>query len=58
MSKKFNSYSNTHFGKELIGENLLDRAVEYIRDNLHPNEVYDEDDLKEWAIENGFVKPE
>jgi hypothetical protein len=56
MEKKFSSYSNQQFGKELVGDELLNRAVEYIRDNLNPDEVYDKEDLEEWAIDNGFVK--
>lgn len=58
MAKKFNSYSNQKFTKEFIGDDLLDKAVEYVRDNLNPEEVYDEADLIEWAKDNGFVKPE
>jgi hypothetical protein len=58
MAKKFSSYTNQQFTKDFIGDDLLDKAVEYIRDNFHPDEVYDELDLEEWAKDNGFVKPE
>lgn len=58
MEKMFSSYSNQQFGKELVGDDLLNRAVEYIRDNLNPDEVYDVLDLEEWAVNNGFKKEE
>ena len=58
MAKKFSGYTNQQFGKELIGDDLLDRAVEYVRDNLNPDEVYDKEDLEEWAANNGYVKEE
>lgn len=58
MAKKFNSYSNERFVKEFLGDDLLDKAVEYIKDNLHPDDVFDESELEEWARDNGFVKSE
>jgi hypothetical protein len=58
MAKKFTSYNNERFAKELLGDDLLDKVVEYVKDNLHPDDVFDDSDLEEWAKDNGFVKPE
>lgn len=58
MAKKFTKYVNEVFIKSVIGDDLLDKVVEYIKDNLHPEDVFDEDELNSWAEDNGFVKPE
>ena len=54
--EKFNAHSNQQFTKELIGDDLLDRAVEYIKDNMHPDDIFSDEELAEWAEGNGFVK--
>lgn len=53
--EKFNAHSNQQFGKSLLGDDLLDRAVEYIKDNMHPDDIFSDEELGEWASENGFV---
>lgn len=53
---KFNSHANQQFIKELVGDDLLDRAVEYIKDNIRPEDIFSEEELGEWAEDNGFVK--
>ena len=58
MAKKFTSYTNQAFTGSIIGGDLLDKVVEYISDNLRPEDVFEEDELKEWANDNGYVKPE
>ena len=42
----------------MISETLLEQAAEYIADNFDPEEVYPEQILRDWAIENGFVEKE
>lgn len=37
---------------------LLDKAIEWIQKNISPEDVFDEKDLKNWALENGFVEDE
>lgn len=37
------------FIESVIDSNLLDNAVDWIRDNLSPDEVFDDKDLKSWA---------
>jgi len=38
---------------EAISPNL-DQAIEWIKHNLNPQDVFDEEDLIEWAEDNGF----
>ncbi len=39
-------------------ENALELAAEYIADNFPPEDVFTKDQLREWALENGFVEKE
>lgn len=39
-------------------QTLLERAAEYIAENFSPEEVYEEQRLRDWAIDNGFVEKE
>lgn len=32
----------------------LDEVIEWIKNNLNPEDVFDEDDLIEWAEDNGY----
>lgn len=58
MAKKFTSYTNQQFIKSLVGDDLLDKVVEYIKDNMHPDDIFEDAELSVWAEDNGFVKPE
>ncbi len=42
--------------REMIGDSVLQEAIDYISSNLDPDEVFDEKDLKNWAENNGYVK--
>ena len=46
------------FIKEMISRTLLESAGEYIAENFPPEDVYSEDQLRDWARENGFVEKE
>lgn len=35
---------------------LLDEVVEWVRNSLDPDEVFDIRQLEDWAFENGFKK--
>lgn len=37
---------------------LLDDALDWIRDNLSPERVFDESELEDWAKRNGFKRDE
>ena len=36
----------------------LDEAIEWIKDHMSPEDVFDESELSEWAHKNGWEKPE
>ena len=36
----------------------VDIVVEWVQKHLNPDDVFDENQLAEWAEENGFVKEE
>lgn len=45
--------------REAIRENIFpetDEILDFIDDNLDPGDVFSEDVLKEWALNNGFVE--
>ncbi len=44
------------FIKETIPENLLEEMVEWIGNNLVPEDVYPDSILEEWADDNGFSR--
>lgn len=49
---------NTNFTDSIINRSgLLDEAIDWIVCNMRPEEVYDEDQLEEWAKDNGYEKP-
>lgn len=41
---------------ELAVEYPLDHAANYLRLNAHPEDVFDESQLADWADANGYVK--
>lgn len=41
-----------------IPENLLELAAEYLNSHVNPGDVFDEDQLADWALAHGFVKTE
>jgi len=49
---------NKNFVNSVLGSNVLEDAVEWIKNNLQPDEVFTEDELGTWAYENGFLKEE
>ena len=49
---------NKQFLSSVINENLLDEAINWIKSNMNPDDVFDEDQLEEWAKDNGFVESE
>lgn len=47
-------YQDKDFLESMIGEYLLERAIEWIASNLKPSDVFDDKALENWAIKNGF----
>jgi len=52
---------NRQFAQYVLGHSGLDEAIEWIRDNLHPHEVFGEDELnevgKDYAEREGLFPP-
>ena len=48
---------NKEFKDDIFG-NILDDAINWIQSNLQPEDVFDEEKLKDWAEDNGYVKSE
>lgn len=46
------------FLEEVISTDLLERAVDWISENLEPDDVFTEARLKEWALANDFKEAE
>ena len=44
------------FIRQIFPDTLLEEAIEWIRGNLNPEEVFSERDLEVWAENNGFEK--
>lgn len=40
----------------IIEADVLDKTIEWINDNLAPEDVFSDMPLDEWAAENGYVK--
>lgn len=46
------TYSNKEdFAKKVFGDSL-ENAIDWIQSNLHPNDVFEVDELKEWVGNN------
>ena len=43
------------FISELISSTLLEEAISWIQDNMSPEEVFKESQLKDWADRAGMV---
>jgi hypothetical protein len=42
-----------------IGSSIsLDEAIEWIKSNMNPEDVFDDRDLRQWADDNDFVPRE
>jgi hypothetical protein len=42
----------------MLSSTLLELAGEYIAENFPPEDVYTENQLRDWALDNGFVERE
>lgn len=54
-----NVKQNQDFSDTIMPMDLLERAIDWIRGNLSPEEVFTVNELEEWADYNGYgVKKE
>lgn len=47
---------NRDFVSMVIGDSLLDEAIDYIQSNLDPEDVFESSDLEYWAERNDYKK--
>lgn len=48
------SKQDSDFLSAVISSELLEDAILWILKNLSPEDVFSEEDLREWALENGY----
>ncbi len=57
QDKEFSELMGEDATAEVIISTLsLDRAIDYISDNLNPDDVFKIKDLESWAESNGYIK--
>ena len=49
---------NKDFSKFMIGEKPLDSVVNWIKDNLDPEDIFSTTQLDKWAESEGYIKPD
>ena len=47
---------NEDFMKKIMVSNALTEAIDYIRYNFTPEEIFYERDLRQWALDNDFIE--
>lgn len=47
---------NKVFINAVIDDDLLARAIKWIKNNMEPGDVFDRDTLDEWAFDRGYLK--
>ena len=50
----FNTRQNQEFSDTIMPIDLLERAIDWIRGNLSPEDVFTVNELEEWADYNGY----
>ena len=48
----------TEFLSNVISSRLLEDSIRWIKENLNPDDVFDEKQLSSWALDNDFTKEE
>ena len=43
-----------NFRDTLIPSNILEDAIQWIQDNMEPEDVFTKDQLNDWATENNY----
>lgn len=46
---------NNDFVNAILPRYFLDDAIEWIQENMNPEDVFSDEKLKEWAENNGLV---
>lgn len=45
-----------NFKEAITKDSLLSESIEWIKSNLSPEQVFDDEKLADWSTDNGFVK--
>lgn len=53
-----NNSQNRDFIDAVISQYLLDEAIDYIAFNYKPEDVFSDEQLDEWAKDNGYYNEE
>ena len=56
MITKFDFRQQQGFWETLYSSSALGDAIEWITGQFNPEDIFDEKQLEEWALDNGFVK--
>jgi hypothetical protein len=54
--RNFSIQDNQSFVNDITQQDVLDTAVVWIGDNLVPEDVFSDEQLNDWAFDNGFRK--
>lgn len=46
------------FIADVISNTLLEDAIQHIKDNFSPADIFNENELEDWAENNGYIKEE
>lgn len=49
---------DSNFINEMFSTTLLEQAMQFIVDNFEPEDIFEEDVMKQWAEDNGYIKEE
>lgn len=49
---------DSNFISEMFSSTLLEQAMQFIADNFEPEDIFEEDVMKQWAEDNGYIKEE
>lgn len=55
MLKGTSRREDSDFKDNMISDSFLSDAIDWIRGNLSPNQVFEFEQLEEWARDNDFV---
>ena len=47
---------DSEFKDAIVPSSLLEEAIEWIKSNMEPEDVFNDDDLKTWAEDSGYTK--
>ena len=58
MPRSTTTIEDQKFIADVLSTSLLEDSIQWLQDNLSPEDVFEKSVLTEWAEENGFVQEE